>query len=279
MLLEDIHESPVSFRAVNRASPDYEYLALSVKDRGVLVPILVRPSEHGYEIIKGCHRYQAAKDAGHTEIPARVIEATDSEVVEIQVITSTHRIEAKPIEYSTALLYLSAYSRTITLIEMAKKLDKSPRWVRERLGLDKLHAQAATRVNIGRINLTNAYVLAKLPEAEQLESLDKAQVLNYEEFAGYVLNKIKEIRNAKRAQYRGVSDSKECVAHVSREFFEDGKSDGTETEFIYSDNPIAESLKGCRTIEEVRAVLKEPPKIGYYWVVAQVQFVDRVLCS
>jgi len=277
--LDEIHESPNALRGVNRSTYDYEFLALSVKDRGVLMPILVRPSERGYEIIKGQHRYQAARDAGHTDIPANVISATDSEVLEIQAIASSHTYEVKPMEYANAVLKLCAYSPTITLIEMAKKLHKSPKWVREILGLPRrLHKDSKFLVDLGRINLTNGYLLSRLPEEEQLKFLDKAQVMHHSEFAPTVQARAKEIRDEKRGRFAGQANAQRvCVAHVSREFFQDGKSDGTETEYIYEGDSIAESLKGCTTMDEVRVVVQEPPKVDYYWVVTQVQLKDRVI--
>jgi ParB/RepB/Spo0J family partition protein len=277
--LEDIHQSPISLRPVNRDTYDYEFLALSVKDRGVLMPILVRPSQRGYEIIKGQRRYEAARDAGHKEIPAQIISATDSEVMEIQAITSSHFYEVKPMEYANVILKLCAYSPTITLIEMAKKLCKSPKWVREILGLPRrLHKDSKFLVDLGRINLSNGYVLSRLPEEEQLKYLDKAQAMDCSEFTSIVQARVKEIRDEKRGRYSGQANAQRvCVAHVSREFFQDGKSDGTETEFIYEGDAIAESLKGCTTMDEVRVVVQEPPKVDYYWVVTQVQLKDRVI--
>jgi ParB/RepB/Spo0J family partition protein len=274
--LEDIHQSPISLRPVNRDTYDYEFLALSVKDRGVLMPILVRPSQRGYEIIKGQRRYEAARDAGHKEIPAQIISATDSEVMEIQAITSSHFYEVKPMEYANVILKLCAYNPAITLIEMAKKLNKSPQWIRDILGLKKVHKEIVPLVDSGRICLMNAWYLSKLWE-DQLAFVDKAIALWPDEFGGFVQAKMKEIRETRRAAYKGKASPKVCVAHVSREFFQDGKSDGTETEYIYEDDAIAESLKNCTTMDEVRVVVQEPPKVDYYWVVTQVQLKDRVI--
>lgn len=276
--LEDIHEHPTILRPVNRESDAYMYLALSVKDHGVLMPILVRPSARGYEIIKGMHRYQAALDAKCIHIPARIVNMTDQQIMELQLITSLHGTETKPVQYACHLLRLCQYEPAITLTGMAKKLNYSPQWIRAILGFKRLHERVAFLVDNERICLMNAYYLTKLfPEEEQLHYLDKAQTLPEVEFGGYIQARVKELRDAKKKKYVGVATKRPCVAHVSREFFQDGKSDGTETEFIYEGDPITESLKGCTTIEEVRVVVQEPPRIDYYWVVTQVQLKDRVI--
>src|SRR3989338_3138774 len=77
-------------------------LTESIKQRGILQPILVRPiGENGnrmFEIIAGERRFRAAKSAGLTEIPAIQKELSDSEVMEEQVIENLQRSDLHPLE-------------------------------------------------------------------------------------------------------------------------------------------------------------------------------------
>ncbi len=270
--LNVIHEGP-HFRKVWKDSPEYQYLALSVRKHGVLMPILVKEIHGGYQIIKGQRRFQAAKDADQVHIPVHIIHATNIE--ELQVILSTHHLEPKPIEYGQAILKLC--KDKITLMGMAKKLSKDPQWIRNVLGLDRLCPKATELVNTEKIILANANILTRLDEEDQLIFLNDAVALRSHEFDTKVFIHVKNKREAQREKYRGKIAVNNCVAHVHREFFFDGESDGTETEFIYEDDPIAESLRGCKTIEEVRVVLQEPSKDSDYWVVTQVQLKDRTI--
>jgi len=276
--LTEIFEHPVNLRPVNKHLDEYTYLVLSIKERGVLQPILVRPIPRGYQLVKGAHRYEAAKEAGHVWIPCIVMNLTDEQIAEIQIISSVHHIETKPVEYQRQILRLCHMDSSATLTSMAKKLCKSLEWVRNRMNLHRLNAQATELVNRERITLINAHLLTKLlSEEDQLIYLDKALTMSADEFITTIFARVKEVQEAKRAAYRGRTSARPCVAHVSREFFDDKGSDGTEMEFIYEGDPIAESLKGCKTIEDVRVVVQEPPKKGYYWIVTQVQLADRVI--
>src|SRR5262245_34941920 len=70
-------------------------LAASLKTQGVLVPLLVRVVEqegaHRYEIVAGARRYRAAKSADLAEVPVRVVDLNDDQVLEVQVIENLQR--------------------------------------------------------------------------------------------------------------------------------------------------------------------------------------------
>lgn len=202
--LSDIHENPVALRAVNRSLESFQGLVDSIKEKGVLNPILVRElknEETGdtyYGLIDGLQRFSASQDAGRETIPAKVVSMTDAEVLEAQVITNVHRVETKPVEYSKQLIRILSGNPTMTISDLAKKLAKSLTWVSERLGLVKLGDEIAKLVDANTINLSNAYALAKLPEEEQANFVDRAITMTPQEFVPQVNNRVKEIREAKR---------------------------------------------------------------------------------
>lgn len=202
--LEDIVENPVALRSVNRQAEGFQGLVDSIREKGVLNPILVREmkkedtGETYYGLIDGLQRFSASRDAGRELIPAKITTMDDAEVLEAQIITNIHRIETKPIEYTTQLIRILAGNPTMSVADLAKKLAKSSTWLNERLGLVKLVPAVASLVNEGKINLSNAYALAKLPEDEQPSYVDRAITMNPQEFVPQANNRVKELKDAKR---------------------------------------------------------------------------------
>jgi ParB family chromosome partitioning protein len=77
---------------------DMTELIDSVRTKGVLVPVLCRPAEDGWELVFGARRLRAAQAAGLAEIPAMVRTMTDREVLEVQVIENLQRTDVHPLE-------------------------------------------------------------------------------------------------------------------------------------------------------------------------------------
>jgi ParB/RepB/Spo0J family partition protein len=220
--LSDIRENPVALRSVNRQSESFQGLVDSIREKGVLNAILVREmkdAESGetyYGLIDGLQRFSASQDAGKETISAKVVNLSDAEVLEAQIITNVHRVETKPVEYSKQLIRILSGNPTMTISNLAAKLAKSPTWVSERLGLVKLEDTVAKLVDDNKINLSNAYALAKLPVEEQANFVDRAITMTPQEFVPQVNGRVKEIREAKR-QGRDASKSEFApVPHLQK---------------------------------------------------------------
>lgn len=200
----NIRENPVALRSLNRQSEEYLGLVDSVRIKGFMGTITVRPGkdEAGveyYEVIDGLHRFNAAKDAGLLEIGVDVRDLDDDQVVEAQIMANIHRVETKPVEYSKALLHILSRNPLMTEADLASKLAKSPAWIKDRLGLNKIsNPQIQALVDEGTIALANAYALAKLPENEMADFLDRAMTLPPDEFVPAVNQRVKDIKEAKR---------------------------------------------------------------------------------
>lgn len=87
-------------RAFEEAS--LQALAASIRDRGTLQPIVVRPSAGGFELIAGERRLRAVKIAGLSEVPAIVRDVRDEEMLELALIENIHRADLNPIERARA---------------------------------------------------------------------------------------------------------------------------------------------------------------------------------
>lgn len=200
--LGQIRESQTKLRSVDRQDERYLGLVDSIRLRGILNPVSVREMVEGdevyYLLTDGLHRFFAAKDAGLETIPAQVTNMEDGEVLIAQIMANVHKIETKPVQYSKALLKVLSADPLLTNASLATKLAKSGAWINERLGLLKLHEDIAELVDGSKINLSNAYALAKLPFEDQSNYLERAMTLSPQEFVPMANTRIKQIRDAKR---------------------------------------------------------------------------------
>lgn len=200
-----IRENTEALRvSVDKTKPEYQELVDSVRKRGVMNAILVReikdPATGGtlYGLIDGLHRYNAAMDAGLDEINASVGSLDDGDMLEAQILANVHKIETKAAQYSKALIKILGANPLLTIEELAGRLSRSPKWLRERLGLVKLNKDIQEKVDDNTLGLTNAYALAKLSPAKQAELLNSALAKSPAEFVAQAENVRKEEAKAKR---------------------------------------------------------------------------------
>lgn len=150
----------------------FDELVASVKEKGVLMPILVRPlSKKGivrYEVVAGARRLMAAQLLGIEEIPARIVEMTDTEAREARIIENLQREDIHPLDEAAAYALLRKGSKPeLAVEEIAAKVGKSATYVRGRLALVNLSEKIASKVRADEFPLAHATVIARLPAAEQ----------------------------------------------------------------------------------------------------------------
>ena len=120
-----------------RAFGDLSDLVSSIKEKGVLEPVLVRPSGEKYQIIAGERRYRASVEAGLSQIPCIEIDVDDRGVLEISLIENLQRKDLNPFEEAEGLLRLSE-KFLYTHEEIASKLGKSRPSITETLTLNHI---------------------------------------------------------------------------------------------------------------------------------------------
>ena len=203
--ISSIRENPVALRTCNFDSESYLGLVDSIRQKGFLGAISGRErqddetGESYVEIIDGLHRFNAAKDAGLDVINVDIVSLSDDEVQEAQIMANIHKVETRPIEYTQALKRLLTRNPLMTESELANRLGKSTTWVANRLSLNKIENEVVRGlIDEGKINLSNAYALAKLPTEEQADWSDRAQTLPPDEFIPQATARLKEIREARR---------------------------------------------------------------------------------
>lgn len=139
-------------------------LAVSIKNYGVIQPILVCPKEGGrYELIAGERRLRASKMAGLSFIPAIVKRFTESEMAEIALIENLQREDLNPIEEARA--YRSLMEKYgFTQEELADKLGKSRPVIANSLRLLSLNPVVVEMVETGRLSAGHARCLSSIKD-------------------------------------------------------------------------------------------------------------------
>ncbi len=174
--IELIHRNPDQPR-VDFAEAELEELAASVRQKGVLQPILVRPSpgQTGqYQIVAGERRWRAAQRAGQTRIPAVVRELGDAEALEIALIENIQRADLNAMEEASAFMALMGLSST-TQDEVAQAVGKSRSHVANTLRLLQLPAPVQGLVRSGKLSAGHARAVigASDPQALALEIVER----------------------------------------------------------------------------------------------------------
>ena len=147
-------------------------LAASIREHGVLQPILVRPAGNEYEIIAGERRWRASKLAGKETIPAIVERFDDSTALEIALIENLQREDLSPLD--EAVIYKKMTDELgYSIRNLATKLSKDKGYVENRLRLasapDDVRDMVAQRYD----TLSAAYELMKLENKRRRQSLAK----------------------------------------------------------------------------------------------------------
>lgn len=138
-----------------------EELADSIRNHGVIQPIIVRKRDDYYEIIAGERRWRAARLAGLKEIPVVIREYTDSEVSEIALIENIQREDLSPLEEARAYKTLiEEYG--ITQEELSGRLSKSRSKIANTMRLLKLDESVQELLESGRLSAGHARALLGL---------------------------------------------------------------------------------------------------------------------
>lgn len=135
-------------------------LSDSIKEKGVIEPLIVRTTEAGYELIAGERRWRASKMAGLAQVPVVVIDATDEESLEFAIIENIQRQDLNPLEEAEA--YRSLMSFGLSQEEVAKRVGKERATVANYLRLLKLPQEVREELAKGSITMGHARALLSI---------------------------------------------------------------------------------------------------------------------
>jgi ParB family transcriptional regulator, chromosome partitioning protein len=168
LALTDIHESTTNPRRTFDESKLAE-LAESLRTQGLIQPITVRPNSEGYEIVAGARRFRAAHLAEMDEVPVRIVQLSDEQALEWQLIENSQRVDVHPYEEAQGfqrLLDLPNYD----VATLAEKTGKSDSLIYARLALLQLIPEVAEAFKEERITASHANLIARLPQVSQEEA-------------------------------------------------------------------------------------------------------------
>jgi ParB family chromosome partitioning protein len=196
---------------------DLKELTESIREKGIIEPVIVRPKEGHYEIVAGERRYRAAREAGLNEIPCIEHDIADNEALELSIVENIQRKDLNVFEQAQSIMALAeiyGYSHE----EIAKKIGKSRVTVSELIRIMDLPGEIREKCLEMAINSKSFLLeLTKLEDAEKM-----AAVLSQYSQKSFSRDEIKQQRNkqtSKIFKFNFVSEDKNIKInfHCQRE--------------------------------------------------------------
>lgn len=167
--LTQIIPSPLQPRTEFRSEHLHE-LVESIRERGIIQPLIVRKVGDKFELIAGERRWRAASELKLVEAPAIVREASDREVLELALIENLQREDLNPIEEAAAYQRLH-HDFSLTQEDIARRVGKSRASVANAMRLLDLHPDVQTLLKQSRISVGHAKVLLSLKSPDEQKLL------------------------------------------------------------------------------------------------------------
>ena len=171
LAVDTIHESTTNPRQTFEEGKLHE-LAESIRQHGLIQPITVRPNANGFEIVAGARRFRAAQLADLFALPARIVEVTDAQAMEWQLVENSQRVDVHPYEEAQVfqrLLDLPGYD----VAGLVEKSGKSASHIYARLSLLQLIPAVAEAFTQERITASHASLIARLPQEHQQATFEQ----------------------------------------------------------------------------------------------------------
>jgi ParB family transcriptional regulator, chromosome partitioning protein len=249
-----------------------EELAASIREHGVLQPILVRPLEDGeFQLIAGERRWRASRAAGLATIPALVEEIDDDTAMEISIIENLQREDLSPLDEATM------YDRMVrehgySVRRLAQKLGKDKGYLENRLRLADAPDEIRELVSLRKDTLSHAYELLKVDDPKKRKRL-AGQVARGELTLIKLRDRI-EGRPARSAPLGPIDDETALVADVDEASDEaeaawTGKRRDVTASSLTDDSLVAAKQQLADAVEAFMDVLRAPD------VVRDISSVDR----
>ena len=176
LLIKNIAANPYQPRC-NFDEEKLQELAASVKEFGVVQPVVVRKKGRSYELVAGERRLRAAGLAGLTKVPAIVKDYDDAKMMEIALIENIQRHDLNPIEEAQGLRRLMQEFK-LTQEQTAEKVGRSRSAVTNILRLLNLPEQVQKQIINGVLTMGQAKQLLGLPKPEQMCEVAEAIIAN-----------------------------------------------------------------------------------------------------
>jgi ParB family transcriptional regulator, chromosome partitioning protein len=173
-----IRELPVGKILPNPAQPRLSYeedslreLADSIREHGVLQPVLVRPTGSQYELIAGERRWRASGLAQRETIPAIVVEFDEETALEVSIIENLQREDVTPLEEAAMFRKMTALGYSVR--QLAQKIGKDKGYVENRMRLADAPPEIKELVSVRKDTLSHAYELMRISDERTRRRLAK----------------------------------------------------------------------------------------------------------
>ena len=223
-------------------------LAESIKEYGVVEPVIVKKSIKGYELIAGERRCKAAKIAGLVKVPAIVKDFSDAEMMEIALLENIQREDLNPIDIASSIQNIID-ARGMTQEEFAKKFGKSRSYITNLLGLLRLPEPVKKLVENKTLSMSHARALSKIDDENKILSLAERTVKEN-------LN-VRDIERLASKSNIGKKEIKvEKLTSVARyNIFQDIMSEKLKENVKITKNKIQISFDGDEDLERILKIL------------------------
>lgn len=161
--IDEIRPNPYQPRITKEADndPHFQELVASIREKGVLQPVVVRRRHDGYELVMGERRWRAARLAGLTSIPAIIRPVDDREMLEMALIENIQRADLNPIDEALAYKALNEQFN-LTHEEIARRVGKDRSTITNALRLLTLPYRVREALSLGQITPGHARALLTL---------------------------------------------------------------------------------------------------------------------
>ena len=196
-----IRPSPFAIRdEFHKMTRGDDTLINSIREHGLLQPILIRPVGHGFEIVAGHRRFKACRSLRWRFIPCKLREMSDKQAYEIQLTENIQRKSMDPIEEAEAFRRYVIDFGWGGVSELAKKLGKSEEYVSHRIQLLKLPDEIKQQIVTDRLKVSQAMELSNIPSERQ--SQVTSQVINN----NLTVRQIREIKSTFKEEDNAFGD-------------------------------------------------------------------------
>jgi ParB family chromosome partitioning protein len=248
-------------------------LAASIREHGVLQPILVRPLENGeFQLIAGERRWRASKAAGLATIPALVEEIDDDTALEISIIENLQREDLSPLD-EAAMYERMVRDHGYSVRRLAQKIGKDKGYLENRLRLADAPPEVRELVSLRKDTLSHAYELMKVDDPKKRKRL-AAQVARGELTLIKLRDKI-EGRPTRSAPGPGEADAEAATGTAGDDTAEEaaaawtGRRKEIAADSLRDDSLVSAKQQLADAVETLLDVLRAPD------VVRGIGAIDR----
>lgn len=219
-----------------------EELADSIREHGLIQPLVVRKSTNGYEIVAGERRWRAARIIGIKEIPAIVRELSDEENMLLAIIENMQREDLDPIEEAEGISQMiETYG--LSQEQVSKSLGKSRPYITNQLRLLKLPEEIRKMVSDGRLSSGHVRALITIDDEEKqiklaVQAVEQGMSVRQVEALAKANKNVKKSKSAKKkksADVKRVEEDLKVALGTKVNLNQNGKKGKIEIEFYSKD--------------------------------------------